>query len=160
MRSIAVPPVPLLILAFLSPIAHAQQLTATELSLGAAAAVAHRTFAGAELALAHRPAADTRVAFALAGGTLAERAALRTQLTVQLLVNSAARSGPGLYAGLGAAFSARRGTPGQGFLAVLLGFEGAPGRRQAWYAELGFAGGVRLAAGWRMRWFPNWWRER
>jgi len=41
---------------------------------------------------------------------------------------------------------------------VLLGCEVAPGRRQGWYVELGFAGGVRLAAGWRTRWFPPWWR--
>ena len=160
MGRIAVPVSLLALASFLAPLAHAQQLTATELSLGAAAAVTHRSFGGAELALAHRPVADTRVALALAGGTVAERAAMRAQLTVQLLVNSAARSGPGLYAGMGAAFSARRSTPGQGFLAVLLGFEGAPGRKQAWYAELGFAGGVRVAAGWRMRWFPSWWRDR
>ena len=135
-----------------------QQLTATELSFGAAAAVTHRSFAGAEVALAHRPATDTRFALAVAGGTVAERAAARAQLTVQLLVNSVARGGPGVYAGMGAAVTARRGSPGQGFLAVLLGLEAAPGRRQAWYAELGFAGGVRIAAGWRVRWLPRWWR--
>jgi len=135
-----------------------QQLTATELSLGAAAAVTHRSFAGAEVTLARRPAQDTRIALALAGGTVADRAAARAQLTVQLLLNSTARSGPGLYAGMGAACAVRRGTRGQGLLAVLLGFEGAPGRRQAWYAELGFAGGVRIAAGWRVRSFPRWWR--
>jgi len=146
--------------AFLPLIAHAQQLTATELSLGAAAAVSRRTFGGAELAVAHRPAPDTRLALALAAGPEAGRAAARAQLTVQVLVNSAARSGLGLYAGLGAAFSARHGTPGQGFLAVLLGFEAAPGRRQAWYAELGFAGGVWVAAGWRFRSFPTWWSAR
>jgi hypothetical protein len=61
---------------------------------------------------------------------------------------------------VGGAFIARRGSPGQGFLAVLLGFEGAPGRRQGWYLELGFAGGVRAAAGWRARWFPPWWSGR
>jgi hypothetical protein len=63
-----------------------------------------------------------------------------------------------MYAGFGGAFTARRGSPGQGFLAVLLGVEQMPGRRQGWYAELGLAGGVRAAAGWRMRWFPRWWR--
>jgi hypothetical protein len=134
-----------------------QQLTATELSLGAATVMAHRTFVGAELGLAHRPSGDSRVALALAGGTTPARAAARAQLTLQLLVNPAARSGPGFYAGVGGAFMARRGSPGQGFLAVLLGFEGAPGRRQGWYLELGFAGGVRAAAGWRARVFPKWW---
>ena len=134
-----------------------QQLTATELSLGTAAVIAHRTFAAAELGLARRPNGESRVALALAGGTLDGRPAARAQLTLQLLVNSTARKGPGFYAGVGGAFMARRGSPGQAFLAVLLGVERAPGRRQGWYTELGFAGGVRAAAGWRMRWFPKWW---
>ena len=137
-----------------------QQLTATELSLGAAAAMARRTFVGVEVGVGHRPSGDSRLALALAGGTIAARPAARAQLTLQLLVNPTARSGPGLYAGVGGAFTARHGSPGQGFLAVLLGVEGAPGRREGWYVELGLAGGVRAAAGWRMRWFPPWWGER
>lgn len=137
-----------------------QQLTATELSLGASAAMARRTFTGAELGVSHRPSGDSRIALALAGGTIAARPATRTQLTLQLLVNPAARSGTALYAGVGGAFTARRGSPGQGFLAVLLGIESAPGRREGWYVELGLAGGVRAAAGWRKRWFPTWWGER
>ncbi len=72
-----------------------QQLTATELSLGPAAVIAHQTFAGAELGLARRPNGDSRVALALAGGTLDGRPAARAQLTLQLLMNSAARKGPG-----------------------------------------------------------------
>jgi hypothetical protein len=136
----------------------AQQLTATELSAGAATSMARRMFAGAELGVAHRPSGDSRIAFAVAGGTIAERAAARAQLTLQLLVNSAARSGTGIYAGVGTAFVARRGAPGQGFLAVVLGLEGAPGRRQNWYVEAGLGGGVRAAVGWRVRWFPAWWR--
>ena len=139
-------------------IAHAQELTATERSLGGAAAMARQTFAGAELGVAHRPSAESRISLDLAGGTIASRAAARAQLTLQLLVNPAARSGLGMYAGVGAAFTARRGSPGQGFLAVLLGVEQMPGRRQGWYAELGLAGGVRAALGWRMRRFPPWWR--
>jgi len=48
-----------------------QPLTATELSLGAATVVAHRTFVGAELGVAKRPSGESRVALALAGGTVA-----------------------------------------------------------------------------------------
>jgi len=135
-----------------------QQLTATELGFGPAAVVAHRTFVGVELAVAHRPSGASRVALALAGGTIAERPAARAQLTLQLLVNPAVRRGPGFYAGVGGAFAARRGAPGQGFLAVLLGCDVAPGRSRGLYVELGFAGGVRVAAGWRARWFPSWWQ--
>jgi hypothetical protein len=134
-----------------------QQLTATELSLGPAAVIAHRTFAGAELGFAHRPSGDSRIALALAGGSVDGLAAARAQLSIQLLVNPAARRGPGFYAGVGGAFAAQRDARGQGFLAVLLGCEVAPGRRQGLYVEMGFAGGVRVAAGWRTRWFPPWW---
>ena len=143
--------------------AHGQRLTATEVSAGAAAAVARHTFAGAELGLAYRPGGQSRVALAVAAGTAAGRAAARAQLTLQFLVTPAARTGVGLYAGLGAALTARRGSPGAGFVAVLVGLEGAPGRRrgsQNWYVELGLGGGVRAAAGWRVRWFPSWWTGR
>ena len=137
-----------------------QQLTATELSLGAASALARETFVGGELGLARRTSTESRVALAVAGGSAAGSAAVHAQLTLQLLVNPAARAALGLYAGLGAAFSGREGSAGQGYVAVLLGLEGTPGRPNSWYAELGLAGGVRVAAGWRVRWFPEWWRER
>ncbi|MFN2571572.1 MAG: hypothetical protein ABR537_08185 [Gemmatimonadales bacterium] len=137
-----------------------QQLTAAELSIGGAAAMARRTFAGAEVGLAHRPSSDTRIAAAFAGGELAGRTAARAQVTLQLMINPFARTGVGLYGGVGAAFLARRGSPGQGFLAVLLGIERAPGRRHSGYLELGLAGGMRAAVGWRVRWFPSWWRGR
>lgn len=137
-----------------------QQLTATELSLGAASSMARETFIGGELGVARRTSNESRVALALAGGSAAGAAAARAQVTVQLLVNPAARAGVGLFGGLGAAFSVRRGAAGQGFVAVVLGLEGAPGRTQNWYAELGLAGGFRAAAGWRVRWFPDWWKGR
>ena len=47
-----------------------QQLTATELSLGAETVIAQRTFVGAESGLAHRPSDDSRIALALGGGTV------------------------------------------------------------------------------------------
>ncbi len=86
-----------------------QQLTATELSLGAAGVMAHRTFLGAEWGLARRASGGSRVALALAGGTIASRPAARAQVTLQLLLNPAARSGPGFYTGVGGAFMAGRG---------------------------------------------------
>jgi len=128
-----------------------QQLTATELSVGGAAVMARHTFAGAELGIARRPGTETRIAVAFAGGSDDGHAAGRAQLTLQLLVNPTARNGMGLFAGLGAACSGRRGSAGKGWLAVLLGLEAAPGRRNSWYVELGLAGGARVAAGWRGR---------
>ena len=137
-----------------------QQLTATELSLGAAAAFGSETFAGAELGIARRPSSDSRIALALGGGVISpdEAATVRAQLTLQLLLNSSARSGRGLYAGVGGVFLGAQGAPGRGFVALILGVEQAPGRRHGWFIEGGFAGGVRVAAGWRTRWFPRWWR--
>ena len=137
-----------------------RQLKTTELSLGAAAAFAHETFAGGELGIAHRPSNDSRIALAVAGGVKSpdEAAALRAQLTLQLLLNSIARSGAGLYAGVGAAYLGERGAPGRGFVALVLGVEQAPGRRHGWFIESGFGGGVRVGIGWRTRWFPSWWR--
>jgi len=147
----------------LAPAAHAQQLTATELSAGAATVLARRSFIGGELGFARRPSGQSRVALTVAGGTAANRPAARVQMTWQFLVSPAARRGTGLYAGLGAAYAARRESPGAGFLTVVLGLEAAPGRArgpQNWYVELGLAGGVRVAAGWRLRWFPSWWSTR
>ncbi len=120
--------------------------------------MARRTFAGPELGLAHRPNGEARIALALAGGTAGARAAARAQLTIQLLVNASARSGTGIYAGVGTAVTARRGSPSQGYVALLLGLEATPGRPQGWFVEGGLAGGVRAAAGWRLRRFPTWWR--
>jgi hypothetical protein len=133
-----------------------QQLTTTELSLGAAAAFARETFAGVELGIAHRPSNDSRIALAVAGGLASpdQEPAVRAQI----LLNSTARSGAGLYAGVGGAFIGWQGAPGRGFVALIVGVEQAPGRRRGWFVESGFAGGARLALGWRARWFPSWWR--
>jgi hypothetical protein len=137
-----------------------QELKTSELSLGAAAAFSHETFAGGELGIAHRPSNDSRIALAVAGGVLSpdQAAAVRAQLTIQLLLNSIARSGAGVYAGVGAAYLGARSAPGRGFVALVIGAEQAPGRRRGWFVETGFAGGVRVALGWRARWFPSWWR--
>jgi hypothetical protein len=140
-----------------------QRLTATEVGGGAAVAAARRTFAGVEAGLAYRPGGQSRVALAVAAGTAAGRPAGRAQLTLEFLVTPAARTGIGLYAGLGAVLAARQRSASAGFVAALVGLEGAPGRRrgwQNWYVELGLGGGVRAAAGWRVRSFPSWWKGR
>ncbi len=132
----------------------AQRLTVVEAGAGAAVAVARHTMAGAEIGAGYRPGGQTRVALAIDMGTESGRAAARAQLTAQFLVTPSARSGAGLYGGLGVAVAGRRGAPGSGYLALLVGLEAAPGatRRGGWYAELGLAGGARVAAGWRGRW--------
>lgn len=120
--------------------------------------LARHGLAGVELGAGYRPGGQSRVALAVGGGTEDGRAAARVQLTAQFLVTPAARRGAGLYGGIGVAVAVRRGAPGGGYLALLLGLEAAPGggaRRGGWYAELGLAGGARIAAGWRGRWFSG-----
>lgn len=134
-----------------------QTLTVNEASLGGSLVFMDHPFAGAELGVAHRPSSESRIALAVAGGATNGDPAVRAQLTVQFLINSLARSGAGVYAGMGAAYAGRHGAPGQGFLAVLVGVEAVPGRRKGWFAELGFCGGVRAAIGLRLRKFPQWW---
>jgi len=131
----------------------AQRLTVVEAGAGAALVVARHTMAGVEIGAGYRPGGQSRVALAVDMGTESGRAAARAQLTAQFLVTPSARSGAGLYGGLGVAVAGRRGAPGSGYLALLVGLEAAPGaRRGGWYAELGLAGGARVSAGWRGRW--------
>jgi len=133
----------------------AQRVSVVEAGTGAAVTVARHTMAGVDVGAGYRPGGQSRVALAIAMGSEDGRAAARAQLTAQFLVTPAARRGAGLYGGLGVAVTGRRGAHGGGYLALLVGLEAAPGggaRRGGWYAELGLAGGARVAAGWRFRW--------
>jgi hypothetical protein len=140
----------------------AQRVTVLEAGAGVALVMARHTMAGVEVGAGYRPGGQSRVALAVAAGNDGGRAAARAQVTAQFLVTPAARRGVGLYGGLGVAVSGRRGSPGGGYLALLVGVEAAPGGgagagggRGGWYAELGLAGGARVAAGWRGRWFSG-----
>ena len=143
------------VFALLAPVVplSAQRLSIAEASAGAALVVARHTMTGLEVGAGYRPGGQSRVALAFDMGREDGRAAARAQLTAQFLVTPAARRGVGLYGGLGVAIAGRRGARGGGYVALLLGLEAAPGaRRGGWYAELGLAGGARVAAGWRGRW--------
>ena len=139
-------------------------LTATEISVGGVATLAHPAYWGAGLGIGRRVSGQTRVAFAgsvgdwdTSGGT-GSSLAVRFEATGQFLVSPALRTGPGIYGGAGVAWQNDSDMYGTGYLMALLGVEGGPGRPSAWYVELGLGGGVRLAAGWRWRRFPAWWR--
>ena len=131
----------------------AQRLSAFEAGAGAALTAARHTLAAVEVGAGYRPGGQSRVALALDAGREDGRAAARAQVTAQFLVTPNARRGTGVYGGIGVAVAGRQRTPGRAYLALLLGLEAAPGRRGGWYAELGLAGGARVAAGWRSRWF-------
>lgn len=137
--------------------AAAQRVTATETYLGATASVARRDFWGVELGVARRPGGQARVAVTADVGSAAGALALRLHTTAQFVLKPAARTGVTPYAGVGLAFAAARGSAGAGYVAALIGVERAPGRRRGWYVELGVGGGVRAAAGVRLRRLPGWW---
>jgi hypothetical protein len=46
----------------------------------------------------------------------------------------------------------------RGYLVLTVGIEDRPGSRAGWFIEGGVGGGARIAAGYRWRWFPGWWR--
>jgi len=134
-----------------------QQLTATEAAVGAATVLAHRSFWGVGVGIARRPGGQGRFAATAAGGDDDGAFGMRVEASAQFLLQPGERSGESLYGGLGMAYAGGETHRGAGYLMVLLGIESAPGRTAGWYAELGLAGGVRIAGGRRWRRFPSWW---
>lgn len=79
-----------------------------------------------------------------AGGALAARG----EALYHFLL-SPASTGAGFY--LGGGVAAAWSGEWRGLLVGVLGVEAAPGSRQGWFAEAGFGGGFRAAAGFRWR---------
>ena len=131
--------------------APSQRLTATEVGAGAMVVVARRWFSGGEIGVARRPGGQGRFTLTAAGGTYDGAAGVRLAASAQFLLEPGARTGPSLYGGFGIAFAGATSERGAGYLTAVVGLESAPARAAGWYAELGFAGGVRLAAGRRWR---------
>lgn len=117
----------------------------------------HAVFTGQDAELfaggiygAIRTTRRTRLALTAAAGSADGEFVARGEVLGHFLLSPAAR-GPGIYGGGGIAGIAGAGE--EGFLVLLLGIEHAPGGRAGWYLEAGVGGGVRLAAGYRWRWF-------
>jgi hypothetical protein len=94
----------------------------------------------------------TRLALTAAAGSAGGELVTRGELLGHFLL-SPASTGPGFYAGGGIAGVAGAGE--EGYLVLLVGLEAAPGGRSGWFLEGGVGGGVRVAAGWRWRWFRD-----
>jgi hypothetical protein len=77
----------------------------------------------------------------------------RGELAGHFLLNPGLKHGVGLYGGGGLALERQDAT--RGYLELILGAETNPGSGSGWMLEAGFGGGVRLALGWRARWFPK-----
>jgi hypothetical protein len=126
--------------------------------VGAVAVLADRDFYGAELGVARRPGGQGRLAFTAAYGADGRSPGVRLAASAQFLLQPGGRTGTSLYGGFGIAFVGARSAPGAGYLTALVGLESAPARAAGWYAEVGLAGGVRVAAGRRWRRLPAGWR--
>ena len=88
---------------------------------------------------------------ALAGGEGGLGA--RGELAGHFLLSPELQRGVGLYGGGGLALEQQDKT--RGYLELIIGAETSPGAATGWMLEAGFGGGVRLALGWRARWFPK-----
>jgi hypothetical protein len=121
---------------------------------------AHAVFTGQEAELfaggvygGVRTTRRTRIAFTAAAGSAGGAFVARGELLGHFLLSPASRT-VGLYGGGGLAGLAGDGGE-EGFLVLLIGLEHAPGGPSGWYVEGGLGGGVRVAAGYRWRWFAG-----
>lgn len=143
----------LLLLAALAAPASAQRRGVGEAGAAGVATFARQDLVGAGVSLGYRPGTQGRLAVLVAVGDLDGRTGLRAEATVQFLLNPGARRGVTLYGAAGAAFVGAQGIRGAGYMTVFLGLEQGATRVRAWFAEAGFGGGARLAAGVRWRRF-------
>lgn len=99
-----------------------------------------------------RTSGRTRVSGSFGAGVSSSELAWRGELLGHFLLSPEARTKPGFYFAGGVAVVG--GAVQQGYLVLTLGLEGRPRASSGWAVEAGVGGGVRLAAGYRWRWFP------
>ena len=95
----------------------------------------------------------TRVSAFLGGGVSDDRFSWRAEALGYFLISPDRRRGWGPY--LGGGIAAAGGRTDRGYMVLTLGAEGRPRGLSGWVAEVGVGGGVRLAVGYRWRWFPG-----
>ena len=134
--------------------AGAQQVK--ELGIQAIGTLSDPALAVAGAYAAWRPSARGRISAALGVGGSGGEAAWRGELLGHFLLAPGRKQGPGVYVAGGV--GAVGGPADRGYLVLALGIENRPGSPSGWFAEVGVGGGPRLAAGYRWRWFPDWWR--
>ncbi len=107
-------------------------------------------FLGWGVGYAVRPPGRLRFGGALNAGSLEGALGGRAEAFLAFHVNPGRENGFGPYAAAGLAANINR-AGARGYLEVLLGLEQHPGRRTGWFLEAGVGGGLRLAAGYRLR---------
>ncbi len=111
---------------------------------------AARRFVGAGGGVGLRTSGRLRASAAVSVGDAEGRLAIRPEAVVTFLLNPYKAGGVTPYAGggLAAVFASGGGAE---YLILVIGMETNPGRASGFFAEGGVGGGVRLAAGWRVR---------
>lgn len=107
-------------------------------------------FAGAGVGVAWRTPGRLRVGAALAGGTAEGAAALRGEAALSYHVDPFKRRGVAPYVAGGVSLTATD-AGSQEYVLLVIGLEARPGRDAGWFVEAGVAGGLRVAAGVRLR---------
>jgi len=139
-------------LAAASP-AGAQQVK--ELGIQATGTLSDPALAAGGIYGAWRPSARGRISAALGVGGSDGEAAWRGELLGHFLLAPTRKRGPGVY--LAGGLAVVGGPVDRGYLVLAVGVEDRPGGASGWFAEAGVGGGARLSAGYRWRWFPDWW---
>ena len=100
-----------------------------------------------------RTSERTRLSADLGAGTSGRATVWRGELLAHFLLDPTGQQRAGLYGAGGVAVAG--GAVDQGYLVLTLGLETRPGAGAGWFVEAGVGGGIRLAAGYRRRWFPR-----
>lgn len=124
---------------------------ARELQVHGTGVIADAAFVGGGLGVALRSSGRARADLALSAGAVGGEAAGRGELVLSYHLMPYRRRGVAPYAGGGVAVQLSGGDTAE-YIVLLLGVESAPMRRTGWFAEVGFAGGVRVVGGVRVRW--------
>jgi hypothetical protein len=131
--------------------APAQQVK--ELGLQVTGAFSHPAVGAAGVYGALRTSGRTRFSLSLVAGGSDAGAIVRGELLGHFLLSPEERRKPGFY--LAGGIAGIEGVVSRGYLVLTAGLEQRPRGRSGWAIEAGVGGGVRLALGYRWRWFSG-----
>jgi hypothetical protein len=100
-----------------------------------------------------RTSGRSRVSAAVGAGVSDGDLAWRAELLGHFLFSPHKRRSSGFY--LAGGVAAAGGPVSRGYLVLVLGLENRPRGRSGWALEAGIGGGIRVAIGYRWRWFPT-----
>lgn len=120
----------------------------------AAATTASAPFVGAGLGGGVRSRGRSGAYVTVNAGSSGNALAFRGELAAVFHLDPARRAGWAAYGGGGVALEWSDSRSAQ-YVLLLVGIEAAPRASRGWFAELGVGGGLRAAAGYRLRRLPS-----